>query len=199
MHSRAVIPLKKSRCPVCGVSFVRQCSAAAWGYAYDGRLVCSYKCMRAAEKADREREEEPALTKEEREQIRRERDEKICRLRREGLSQREIAETVGMSCAGVHSVLAKNGVNKEEPKMADENTAPMNGEAEDLRGEIAQLKKQLAEQTTLAGAAIDLMMIWKERYELNERSRTINSELNAKEKTYFEALRAARGNRREDA
>lgn len=199
MHSRAVIPLKRSKCPVCGVSFVRQCSAAAWGYAYDGRLVCSYKCMRAAEKADREREEEPALTKEEREQKRRERDEKICRLRREGLSQREIAETVGMSCAGVHSILVKNGVNKEEPKMANENSAPMNGEAEDLRGEIAQLKKQLAEQTTLAGAAIDLMMIWKERYELNERSRTINSELNAKETAYFEALRAARGNRREDA
>jgi hypothetical protein len=36
------------------------------------------------------------------------------------------------------------------------------------------------------------MMVWKERYELNERTRRIGAELSVKEAAYFEALRAAK-------
>ena len=45
------------KCPMCGELFRQQCSDQAWGYAYDGILVCSYHCMRAMEKREKAKEE----------------------------------------------------------------------------------------------------------------------------------------------
>lgn len=46
------------KCPMCGELFHQQCSDQAWGYAYDGILVCSYHCMRAMEKREKAKEDE---------------------------------------------------------------------------------------------------------------------------------------------
>lgn len=36
-------------CPVCRRRFMIPCGAEEWGYAYGGRLLCSYRCMRELE------------------------------------------------------------------------------------------------------------------------------------------------------
>ena len=41
-------------CPMCGKTFEFYCDESEWGYAYDGKLTCSYHCMRDYERADRE-------------------------------------------------------------------------------------------------------------------------------------------------
>lgn len=43
------------KCPYCKKMFVVTCYPDEWGYAYGDRLVCSYSCMRAMERADKER------------------------------------------------------------------------------------------------------------------------------------------------
>lgn len=66
MHSEARLEPKLEKCPVCGLPFVRTCSSLAWGYAYDGKLVCSYHCMKEAERKDN-MSEVKLTTREERE------------------------------------------------------------------------------------------------------------------------------------
>lgn len=41
------------KCPMCGKAFHFTCRDDEWGYAYDGRLTCSYHCMREMERIDR--------------------------------------------------------------------------------------------------------------------------------------------------
>lgn len=81
-------------CPNCGKAFLVY---GQWGYAYDGKYTCSYKCMRAMRSADMNGEEinmplkkgqtPRRLTEDEKQQIR--------KLRESGLTYREIAEKVG--------------------------------------------------------------------------------------------------------
>lgn len=200
MHSSAVIPLKKAKCPVCGVTFVRQCSAAAWGFAYDGALVCSYKCMREAERRDREREE-TVTTVEGTKQERARQTAEIARLYREGMEVREIAEHLGRCTNTVYHALKRSGIQlriskltakKEEPaKMEPEKKIPAYTD-EGTEKVISALEAQLAEEKSLADAAMELMILWKEKYELAERNRSIIEDLSRKEAAYFEALRTAR-------
>lgn len=191
MHSEAMTPLHANKCPVCGLLFVRKCSALAWGYAYDGKPCCSYKCMREAEKADREREEEPKLTRSERSEKREAMYAEACRMFREGVKPAQIGARFGVSDSTIYNILTKRGERsrmirgKEEPKVTDEKITTADEE-------VRQLTEQLEKQTALTDAAVALMMAWKERYELAERTRHINAELNAKEAAYFEALRAAK-------
>lgn len=198
MHSDAMQSIHTNICPVCGTKFARTCSAKAWGYAYDNALVCSYRCMREAERRDRETEESNVKgTKQERMQ----QTAMIARLYRDGMGVYEIAGQLNKSTSTIYSALKRSGIQvrvtkpkKEEPKPMEEVKAVEEAveQMEDLRGELENLRKQMAEQKALADAAIDLMMAWKEKFELTEWSRKIAGELEAREAAYFAALRAAR-------
>ena len=198
MHSDAMQKIHTNICPVCGVKFARTCSAKAWGYAYDGALVCSYRCMREAERRDRETEGTNMKgTKQERMQ----QTAMIARLYREDMSVNEIAWQLGRSTTTIYRALKRSGIQVRVTKPKKEASEPMEEtkaveatveKTEDLRGEIDRLTKQLEQQKAVARAASELMMAWKERYELAERTRKIGNELSAKEAAYFEALRAAK-------
>ena len=45
---------RSRKCPVCNKRWTYTCRDDEWGYAYDGRLTCSYKCMREMAKIDAE-------------------------------------------------------------------------------------------------------------------------------------------------
>ena len=200
MHSEAVLPIHANKCPVCGLMFVRKCSAKAWGHAYDGQLCCSYKCMREAERRDREREE-TVTTVEGTKQERARQTAEIARLYREGMEVREIAEYLGRCTNTVYHALKRSGIQlrvmkqtktKEEPaKMEPEKKIPAYTD-EATEKVISALEAQLAEEKSLANAAMELMILWKEKYELAERNRSIIEDLSRKEAAYFEALRTAR-------
>lgn len=46
-------------CPACGKRFSITCTEQEWGYAYGGRLTCTYHCMRDMERKDRMRGRRP--------------------------------------------------------------------------------------------------------------------------------------------
>jgi transposase len=148
--------------------------------------------MREAEKADRERMEDQPMETMDKAHARMERDAAAVRMYKSGMSAPEVAINLGVSEATIYAILKRENVErhpprkKETPKMTDEKITVQPDE------EIRQLKEQLEKQITLTDAAVALMMAWKERYELAERTRHINAELNAKEAAYFEALRAAK-------
>lgn len=218
MHSEAMQSAHTNICPVCGIKFVRTCSVQAWGYAYDNTLVCSYKCMREFERRDREQEEKAVKgTRQERLQL----TSMIASLYREGMDVYDIAGQLNKSTSTIYNALKRSGVKlrtaktmKEEPKEMEpeekiqEETAAaeedlrakverITKQSEELRREAERLEKQLAEQKALADAAAGLMILWKEKYELAERNRSIIEDMSRKEAAYFEALRAARGMKEE--
>ena len=167
MHSEAKVPIHTNKCPVCGVRFTRICSSQAWGFAYDGALVCSYKCMREAERRDREREETVTAVEGTKQERARQTAE-IVRLYREGMDVREIAEHLGRCTNTVYYALRRSGIQlriskltktKEEPaKMESEkkNTACTDEATEKV---ISALEAQLAEEKSLANAAIPVMQM----------------------------------------
>ena len=116
MHSMAMrISPVMEKCPVCGLLFGRSCSAAAWGYAYDGKLVCSYHCMKEAERTDNM--SEVKLTDEQRKI----RNAEILRLHQEKMPVKEIAERFSMTVQGVWFVLrSMKKAQAEEPEEIPE-------------------------------------------------------------------------------
>lgn len=215
MHSMAIriTPLME-KCPVCGLPFARSCSAAAWGYAYDGKLVCSYHCMKEAERTDSM--SEVKLTDEQRKI----RNAEILRLHQEKMPVKEIAERFSMTVNGVWFVLrnmkkAQAEEPKEIPEAAEtEKPAPAEPEAPaapamddgleklllkevadlqkliaDLKAQRDDLQQQLEAQRALAKAATELMLAWKEKHESTMRAQKAAELLKKKEQEYFDALR----------
>lgn len=225
MHSMAMrISPKMEKCPVCGLPFARTCSAQAWGYAYDGKLVCSYHCMKEAERTDSM--SEVKMTDEQRKI----RNAEILRLYQEKMPAKEIAERFSMTVNGVWFVLrnmkkAQAEEPEEIPEAAEtEEPAPAEPEAPSapamddglekkllneiahLRTLIADLKKQrddllkhLDAQKKLTDAATQLMYAWKEKHEVTMRAQKAAELLLKKEQEYFDALRDIAMTAEEDA
>lgn len=215
MHSMAMrISPVMEKCPVCGLPFGRSCSAAAWGYAYDGRLVCSYHCMKEAERKDNM--SEAKLTDEQRKI----RNAEILRLHQEKMPVKEIAERFSMTVQGVWFVLrnmkkAQAEEPEEIPETAEtEEPAPAEPETPaapavddgreklllkqvsdlqklitDLKAERDDLRKRLHAQKKLTDAATQLMYAWKEKHEVTMRAQKAAEQLTKKEQEYFDALR----------
>ena len=187
MHSMAmrVIPIMDT-CPVCGLPFARTCSAQAWGYAYDGKLVCSYHCMRKAERMDLNMSEIKKTTDAER----KDRNAEIIRMHQEKVPAHEIAAKFGISIQSVWAVCRH--AKKAELKAAAETApaeqpapaAPMN----DRAAEIEHLKNALDAQRRLAMVAADLMKAWKQKHELTLKLMDHEKELARLEKEYFQAI-----------
>lgn len=197
MHSMAMrISPAMEKCPVCGLLFGRSCSAAAWGYAYDGKLVCSYHCMKEAERKGNM--SEVKLTDEQRKI----RNAEILRLHQEKMPVKEIAERFSMTVQGVWFVL--RNMKKAQAEDPEEIPAPAEPEAPaapamddgleqliaGLKAQRDDLRKQLEAQRALAKAATELMMSWKEKYETTMRAQKADELLLKKEKEYFDALQA---------
>lgn len=223
MHSMAMrISPVMEKCPVCGLPFSRSCSAAAWGYAYDGRLVCSYHCMKEAERTDSM--SDVKLTDEQRKI----RNAEILRLHQEKMPVKEIAERFSMTVNGVWFVLrnmkkAQAEEPEEIPEAAEtEEPAPAEPEAPaapavddgreklllkevanlqkliaDLKAQRDDLRKQLEAQRALAKAATELMLAWKEKHESTMQLQKAAEQLTAMENAYFDALRAVAESTRE--
>ena len=215
MHSMAMrITPMMQKCPVCGLPFARTCSAEAWGYAYDGKLVCSYHCMKEAERKDNM--SEVKLTDEQRKI----RNAEILRLHQEKMPAKEIAERFSMTVNGVWFVLrnmkkAQAEEPEEIPEAAEtEEPAPEepeppaapavdDGKEKLLRKEIVDLQKLIADlkaqrddlkkaldaQKKLTEAATQLMYAWKEKHEVTMRAQKVAEQLAVKERAYFDALR----------
>lgn len=191
MHSMAmrVIPIMDT-CPVCGLPFARTCSAQAWGYAYDGKLVCSYHCMRKAERMDLNMSEIKKATDAERKA----RNAEIIRMHQEKVPVHEIAAKFGISIQSVWAVCRH--AKKAELKAAAETapaeqpapTAPMNDRAADQSAEIERLKSELDAQRKLAMTAADLMKAWKRKHELTMKLSELEAEMDRLEKEYFQAI-----------
>lgn len=205
---------KMEKCPVCGLPFVRTCSAQAWGYAYDGKLVCSYHCMKEAERTDSM--SEVKLTDEQRKI----RNAEIFRLHQEKMPAKEIAERFSMTVNGVWFVLRnmkkaqaeepeeiREAVETEEPAPAEPEApaAPVMDDGrekllrkeivdlsklvEDLKNQRDDLLKHLDAQKKLTDAATQLMYAWKEKHEVTMRAQKAAELLLKKEQEYFDALR----------
>ena len=85
-------------CSVCGKKFF--VSGDGWGYAYDGKITCSYHCMREMKREDWE-----TMTDDEK--------KRIDALLEEGASKAEAAKTVG-----VHPQAVYDYTNKKERDRA---------------------------------------------------------------------------------
>lgn len=109
---------------------------------------------------------------------------------------KEIAEKFGITVNGVWWIV--RNAKKAEDVNADEKPEPITADetaekANDILQQIAKLQKELDAQRNLARAAKDLMLAWKEKYELTQRVGKINGILSQKENAYFDALRDAKG------
>lgn len=199
MHSNARQCAWES-CPVCGRDFVRWCTKKAWGYAYDGILVCSYKCMREMEKQSMETQ---AKTED-----KGHRNTEILKLYKSGMSAKEIASRFNMSTQGVWYVIrnekTKPGAAKgkqEAPEMQKEEKAvkeqPAMTEAQEDLMEQLEIEKSESERwhtkamwaRETAEAATKLMMAWKDRCNLIESLYKTDARIAIAEEAYFEALR----------
>ena len=58
-----IVEHTKARCPQCGQEYITH--GDDWGYAYKHRRVCSYRCMRALQRADEKEQERKAQLAEE--------------------------------------------------------------------------------------------------------------------------------------
>lgn len=210
-----IYPVMK-KCPVCGLPFSMSCSAAAWGYAYDGKLVCSYHCMKEAERTDNM--SEVKMT----DQERKARNAEILRLHQEKMPVKEIAGKFGMTVQGVWFVLRNmkkaQAEDSEEIQEAAQTKEPAPAEPEapaapavddgqeklllneisNLRKLIADLKdqrddlmKRLDAQKKLTDAATQLMYAWKEKHEVTMQAQKADELLEKKEQEYFDLLRDA--------
>lgn len=81
-------------CPICGKRYLVQ-SPGQWGYYYDRLMVCSYRCMREAEK------QEGALLSY---RLTQEKKDKIIELHRYGRNFTQISKSLGISQPTVASI-----------------------------------------------------------------------------------------------
>lgn len=130
------------KCAKCGKKFLK--TALGWGYAYDGKYVCSYKCMRQMEKED------TSMTEQEKKEV----DEMLA----QGADKEQICTELGLSTQSVGVYLAhkrkkteaqdapeavlETALEKAEKAVSGTNDA-MKAELVRLMSDMVQLLKRI--------------------------------------------------------
>lgn len=185
---------KLETCPVCGIQFLRMCSRSAWGYAYDGILVCSYKCMREMEKKSMAAQEKPVDKAQRRKEI--------LDLFRGGVPVRQIASRYAMTAQGVWYVIRsekkKEMTAVSETANAKDTNVPctpmdeqLEAELKNAKAEISSLQQQLVVERSTRCAAIRLMYAWKDKYRMERKLRDVEKVIELTESELFTRLREA--------
>lgn len=151
-------------CPNCGKKFLIM--GKQWGYAYDGEYVCSYRCMRAMRRADREEDQEGEedlgtrnnhlLTDDEKRRIR------ICR--QNGMTYREISDELGGNVnpktIGAYCVRTQIGITQvNEPEKIQTVTVT---EPDEIQTE--EEPEQKIDRARIASVLMDIAQILIEMY-----------------------------------
>ncbi len=107
------------RCARCGKEF--HVGADGWGYDYDGKLTCSYSCMRAMEKEDGKMGENAKriITDEDR--------QKIDEMAAQGFDNSAIAEAMGLTRSAVGGYIGRK--KREAAQFAAPRETPEAPEA----------------------------------------------------------------------
>lgn len=138
-------------CPVCKKVFTFACREDEWGFGYGTILMCSYHCMRAYERKLQGYKKPP---RDDTCENRTERDKKIIKLFREGVTRSAIARIVGVAEGTVRNVLTRNGISPRE--MLEER----NAEIRRLRNEGRTLT-EISDIIGISRSAVDKVLYCK--------------------------------------
>lgn len=112
------------KCAKCGKKFLK--TSFGWGYAYDGKYACSYKCMRELEKEDTK------VTEDEK--------RKAVELNALGVDNAQIAEELNVSRQAVGAYLGRKGRRAEaEIEAAPDTVKAAPEEPKTDADELAQM------------------------------------------------------------
>lgn len=117
------------KCAKCGKKFIT--TSAGWGYMYDGKYACSYKCMRELERED------TGVTDEEK--------KKAEELNAQGIDNAQIAKELNVSRQAVGAYLGMKDRQARAKLEIAPNAAKTAGEADELALMVIGLMSDMVE------------------------------------------------------